>query len=313
MSVTLNTFPVLTEKMKGQSGFVSELHSASYSENYEEYYLQIEERSLHAGKIKDPRGSWNAETHGITIKGTCRFSAAYLLFGLDGITGTESVLGLAVRWISSKSDVRGVMPFGQLTKNDSSKAFDFTLSFEKGKLKGSLRLEIILYLKQAGLQNKREQMFAATEGTVLGGLEQYELFIDGNGSVFPIVTINAPGEPLWSVYYDDSCDATHDSFDEDHVEIRLNRDHPNYVLLKIETAMKDSPIFLEVVSSALLIIVMSAKSSLCEEWEEVLNGNGFERGSIAEAIYYFHSKLGWDMSTPTVLYASIRNYFEKNL
>jgi energy-coupling factor transporter ATP-binding protein EcfA2 len=139
-----------------------------------------------------------------------------------------------------------------------------------------------------------------------------EIFVDGNGSVFPIGVVNCPGKPLWWVYYD-SIDPLVDPFDEDHVEIKFNSAHPNYEALKIEGSLKESPLFLEVISAALMIIVESVKESASTEWDNILNGNGFERGSIAEAVYYFISKLQWDPASPVSLASSIHTFFDNHL
>ena len=114
------------------------------------------------------------------------------------------------------------------------------------------------------------------------------------------------------MYYNETADAMQDKFESENVEIRLNKAHPNYDALKIETSMVESPLFLEVISSALMVIVESAKESLGEDWDTVLSGTGFESGSIAEAIYYFVTRLQWDISSPAKLLASIKEFFEKS-
>ena len=61
-----------------------------------------------------------------------------------------------------------------------------------------------------------------------------------------------------------------------------------------------------------MVIVEAAKDSLGEDWDNVLSGTGFESGSIAEAIYYFVTRLRWDVSSPTKLSASIKEFFERS-
>lgn len=190
--------------------------------------------SNHNGKISDLRCSWYPSTHGLTVRKTCRLAAAYHLFGEGGIASSTATIGIALRWISSKSNERGVVPFGTITKADSAKSFDVDYVFERGTLKGSLKLQTILYLKDAGTPKESEKYFAQQTGTILGVLEQEEFFVDGNGSVFPIAVIDAPGKALWNVYYNDASDPMQDKFESENVEIRLNKAHPNYDALKIE-------------------------------------------------------------------------------
>lgn len=116
---------------------------------------------------------------------------------------------------------------------------------------------------------------------------------------------------MWNVYYNDASDPMQDKFESENVEIRLNKAHPNYDALKIESSMIESPLFIEVLSSALMVIVESVKESAGEDWENILEGTGFETGSIAEAVYYFITRLQWDISSPSKTSASIKDFFEK--
>ena len=213
--------------------------------------------------------------------------------------------------MSSKSDERGVVPFGTITKADSAKSFDVDYVFERGALRGSLKLQTILYLKDAGTPKESVKYVVQQICTILFVLEQEEFFVDGNGSVFPIAVIDAPGKALWNVYYNDASDPMQDKFESENVEIRLNKAHPNYDALKIESSMIESPLFIEVLSSALMVIVESVKESAGEDWENILEGTGFETGSIAEAVYYFITRLQWDVSSPSKTSASIKDFFEK--
>lgn len=316
MNESFCPYPVLGNKQFMTIGYASDIPSFSYLESFEEFPLQIEyiggTFSSHSGSIRDPRCSWHPSTHGLIIRKNCRIATAHYLFGKGGIAAPNATIGIALRWISSKSNQRGVIPFGDITKADSATSFDVECAFEQGTLRGSLQLQTILYLKDAGSPTKLESFFAVQTGTILGVLDQEEFFVDGNGSVFPISVINAPGRALWSVYYNDASDPMQDKFESENVEIRLNKAHPHYDALKIESSMIESALFIEVLSSALMVIVESVKDSAGEDWDNILNGTGFETGSIAEAVYYFVTRLQWDVSSPSKMASSIKEFFEKS-
>lgn len=317
MNESFSSYPVLNSTHYAGLGYVADRVEFSYTENFEEFPLKIDVSSESytgcSGKLQDSRCSWYPETHDLKLVKNCRITSAYCLFGEGGIAPADAVLGIALRWISSKSDERGIIPFGDITRTDSAAAYRCECRFDKGKLRGSLKLQTVLYLKDTGMPRPSEMYFAQQSGTVLGILDQSEFFIDGNGSIFPIVVIDAPGKGLWHVYYNETADPMQDGFDSENVEIRLNKAHPCYDALKIETSMTESPLFLEVISSALMVVVESAKESLGEEWDSVLTGNGFEHGSIAEAINYFITRLQWDVSSPAKLAISIKEFFEKGI
>lgn len=316
MSELFSPYPVLDNAQYMAIGYASDLPMFSYTENAEEFSLQLDisggTSSSHVGKISDPRCSWYPATHDLILNKTCRIASGYSLFGDNGIASESAVIGVALRWISSESDERGVIPFGQIGRADSAVEFEIHHLFERGTLKGSLKLQTILYLQNPGTPKEQELYFAQQSGTVLGVLEQEEYYIDGNGSVFPIAVINAPGKGLWTVFYNDTADPMQDKFRSENVEIQLNKAHPNYDQLKIEASMIESPLFVEVLSSALMVIVESVKEAAGEEWENILEGTGFESGSIAEAVYYFITRLQWDVSSPSRLSASIKEFFEKS-
>ena len=316
MSGALNFYPTLAESQLVNIGYSTNIPEFSYTDNYEEFQLALDSLSESSrsfvAKIKDARCEWYAETHDLIINKKCRILSGYSLFGSGGIAPTNAEIGIALRWISSKSDERGVIPFGTITKSDCATEYELTYKFDKGKLKGSLKLQTVLYLKNAGKCPEDEMYFAQQAGTVLGQLDQGEIYIDGNGSIFPIVSIDAPGKALWNIYYNDTCDPMQDSFDKENVEIRLNRAHPAYDRLKIETSLSESPMFLEVLSSAMFVIVESAKESIGEDWDNVMNGEEYAAGSIADAMHHFIKKLQWDVSSPARLAESIKDFFERN-
>lgn len=316
MNESFSSCPMLTNDLLFSIGYVTDKPELSYSDNYEIFPLQIDGAESDGnnirGKIKDARCTWDPETHNLKLFKKIRFTQAYHLFGTGGIAAAGASVGVALRWISTRSDERGIIPIGALTRRDSSSELTADAVFEIGRLKGNLKLQTVLYLKDPGTPEASEQYFAQQTGTILGVLDQAELYVDGNGSIFPIVTVTDPGKPLWQVYYNEFADPLQDRFDGDNVEIRLNDAHPNFESMKIENSMSESPLFIEVLSSALLVIVESVKETLGDDWDNVLKGDGFTNGSIAQAIYYFVTKLQWDVSSPAKLSSSIKAFFDKS-
>ena len=48
--------------------------------------------------------------------------------------------------------------------------------------------------------SQREEMHLAQyPGTILGDLDRFKIVIDGRGSMFPILEIREPSQPLWRV------------------------------------------------------------------------------------------------------------------
>lgn len=318
MSSSFNLYPVLSqEKIPEVIKEPVEL-SFFYYENGQEQYLHLENKGEneynYTAELRDAKCAWYPETHDLYLRCKQSFSDPSPWFGKDGVVPAEGALGVAVQWISVKSEVRGIIPIGELHASDKDVRLTGEHKFPKNVIKGSLLLKTIIYLKDTGNVAENELHLCRQSGTVLGELCSCEIYVDGNGSIFPIATINDPQKPLWMVYFDDTADPLQDAFDQEHVEIRLNRAHPCYDQLKIESSLKESPLFLEVISSSLMIIIDSAKELLGPDWDNVISGQiELQRGSIAEAVHYFVAKLGWDTSSPSKLAQSIHSFFDSNL
>ena len=318
MSASFNLYPVLTNEQISAAIPSPSSITFYYFDNGAEQALTLENKTDNdfnfSADLQDPRCNWYAEDYDLYMERTLRVEDSSLWFGKNGVVPENATIGIAQQWISVKTEMRGIIPMGEIHNGDKNLEFLVDHVFKQKTIKGSLVLKTIIYLKDAGSPSKDENIFCSQTGTILGEIDCCEIFIDGNGSVFPIATINDPNQPLWTVYYDESADPMQDAFDHEHVEVRLNQAHPCYDQLKIESSLKDSPLFLEVISSALMIIIDSAKESLGPDWDNVVSGSQtFEHGSIAEAISYFVTKLDWDISSPSKLAQSIHSFFDANL
>ena len=318
MSVSFNLYPVLTDEQITSVVPSPATLLFSYNDNGTEQFLQLENKTEddynYSAELRDPKCDWYPETHELLMRRSLKIGDPSLWFGKEGVVPENALIGIAQQWISIKSETRGIIPMGEIRKTDKERDYSVEYRFSKNSLKGSLLLKTIVYLKETGTVGKDEQFLCTQTGTILGEIDCCEIYVDGNGSVFPIATINDPSQPLWLVYFDDTADPMQDAFDHEHVEIRFNSAHPCYEQLKIESSLKESPLFLEVISSALMIIIDSAKELLGPDWGNVLSGqSNLVHGSIAEAVYYFIVKLGWDDSSPSKLAQSIHSFFDTHL
>lgn len=317
MSEILNLYPTLDEAAVKKAGIEIKTTELSYRDDNEYFPVNIEiengDEKKYVAVLKDERCEWHPETHNLIVHKSGSVLHPDTLFGANGIVPHDSVIGVAAIWSSKKSDLHGTILYGEFSLTSKPYVFDRNYTFERNILRGSLRYKLVLYLKCSGNPYPEEMHLANQTGTVLGVLEEAELYVDGSGSVFPIVTVNEEGKPLWWVNFDNTADPFVDLFEAEHVEICLNRAHPCFRDLSIEESLKKSPLFLEVISSALYIIVMSVKELADAEWNDIIAGNELEPGTIAEAIFYFINKLGWDVSDPASLAKSIHNYFDENL
>lgn len=317
MSEILNLYPVLDEAGINKAGIVVQPTELSYRDDNDYYPISIEiengDEKKYSAVLKDDRCVWYPETHNLIITKEGVIAHPDTLFGTNGIASHDSVIGVAIIWSSKKSDVHGTFLCGDFKLSSDPYSFSQNYTFDRSIIRGSLKYQLVLFLKNSGVPYEDELHLANQSGTILGVLEECELFVDGSGSIFPITTVNEPGKPLWWVNFDYTADPFEDLFEAEHVEICLNRAHAYYSELSIEESLKKSPLFIEVISAALYIIVLSVRDLADTEWNEIVSGNDLSPGTIAEAISYFINKLGWNVSDPSALAKSIHEYFDENL
>lgn len=313
MSVQLNLFPTIDKTLYEKIGYMSNSYKFSYHKDGYDIDLDNEANESHGQtqnviQLIDSNSQWHANAYDLCFKRKCMINNPGFLFGANGIAEEDAVLGVAIMWLSKSSSQRGIFEVCELTFDNKRKNIDITGNFPPGQLKGTLILETIVYLKNSGL--KSSSIYADNTGTILGTLDTFTIVMDGNGSVFPIIEVKEPGQPLWYVVCSWT-DPMVDSFDEDNIRLCINTANPSYNLLKLEEGLKESPFLKEILAGAMQTIVLNVMSS--DYWDEILKGEGFEDGSIGQAINYFINTFGWETNSPERLAMSIRKDFDLRL
>ena len=69
---------------------------------------------------------------------------------------------------------------------------------------------------------------------------------------------------------------------------------------------------IEIMASALTIIITELKQDT-NYWEDTVNGNNLQRGSVSEAVYYFITTHRWDVTSTESLSISIHKFFDQRV
>ena len=313
MSVSLPLFPVLTKEKRHKIRFtVIEDYKFLYQRDGEAYLLTSDETYDGSGiyKIIDDRGNWNPNEDNLCITRLFYFSNTSSLFGADGLACSNAVIGVALMWTSADSKQRGVIPIGEIINNNNTEEFDLEYEFNRAQLRGRIDVKTILYIKKSGVPEKNEMHLANQSGYVLGEIDHNSILIDGSGSVFPIYEISDPNQTLWYVQCNWD-DPTYDSFSES-IELVINRAHKNFKYLDRTKRTFNVQLMNEIMAQTLLIIVSKVKDDP-NYWEDTINGNNLQKGSVSEAVSYFINTLGWDTLSPETLSISIHKFFDRKV
>ena len=216
MSEILNLYPTLDESGVNKAGISIQQTELSYRDDNDYYPINIEvengDDKKYIAVLKDERCVWYPETHNLIVHKAGTITHPDTLFGSNGIVAHDSVIGVAAIWSSKKSDLHGTIQYGEFSLTSKPYSFDRNYTFERSILRGSLKYKLVLYLKKSGNPYPEEMHLANQTGTVLGVLEECELYVDGSGSIFPISTVNEEGKPLWWVNFDNTADPFTDLF-----------------------------------------------------------------------------------------------------
>ncbi|MCM3609957.1 hypothetical protein M4S82_01755 [Planococcus sp. MERTA32b] len=313
MTNDLKFFRELDEKLFMKIGYQTSTMKFQYALDNKIVDMELEDKegvlNNETVYLEDRDGVWNAEEHNLIISMNYYINNPSFLFNENGIALPGAEIGVALNWYSKSSNQRGIEHLGVI-KADLEGAYQDELkyTFRKKQLLGDVTIELILYL--ACESNEKHPYYADQVGTVLGTLDTRYLIIDGHGSAFPIAEVYSPERPLWFVTFNFT-DPMSDPFTEEYVCINLNTAHRNFHLISGKKGMSDSPLLSEVIAGALQVIVQKVMED--EESENILSGNGFEDGTIAQAVFYFLTNFDWDISSPEQLAESIRQDWETRI
>lgn len=237
------------------------------------------------------------------------------LFGPDGIAPRSATLALALEWTSRDSGWRilGEPALLRLPEQFDELMLQLTLTLPANTLRGTGTLSLQLLLCDAGIPEEDEKGLARIPGFRFGMLgPETRLVVDGSGSLFPVV-VEALGtdQPLWQ-FTQDWSDPLEDEFSTVWLSLSLNKDHPDFPMLREQGAEAWTPLFCQVVASWLTIFLLELKAELGADFGAIALGRPgtAERGSIADAAASMVKRGSLNFASPGELIRSIQAWVD---
>lgn len=311
MAKNISLFPTISDDILGKTRY--------QPSEYEFYYEKDDELiSLKNGEndtsniitLNDDKSAWNPNEYGFMLKKNLSFETYKAFFGSEGVACSDAVLGVALMWKSRDSRRRGTLHICDLKKDGAPIKEKLTFKIKKGRLRGEVEFSIVFYIKKAGKPTNIEMHLANEVGFILGETDNVKIRLDGSASMFPIYHEKAPNQSLWRIKCDWE-DPSEDAF-SDCIKVYFNTAHKNYKYLDPNKKTYNEQLLIEVMASALTIVVAKVKEDSSNLLSNELE-NAFSNGSVLQAIQYFIKTLEWDISEPDKLSRSIREYFERSL
>lgn len=313
MANSILLYPSLNEDLINKIRFQKQKFYFYYTDKDDEEYELLDEpiealSSIYC--IKDDSGIWTQDDNNLCLRRKYSMRTFHCLFGENGIACSDAKLGLAIRWTSSDSRQRGVVRIGEFGINDQIMETEVEKKFGKAQLRGTVNFTTVIYIAEAGHPKDNEKHLANTNGYILGDLDNFIIKLDGSSSSFPVFEVSEPGQPLWYVKCD-WIDPTSESFSES-VSINLNTAHKNYAYIDRTKKQFDSQLLVEILASALTLIIEKVRHEP-GYWDQIIQGNDLEQGSVGQAIFHFMDTLEWDLSTPDAVSLCARKFFDQRM
>lgn len=281
MGNKIENFPTINEEAKLElmpkiefETFYTERNFANKLEINRNEDVEIEEYYL-----DDPHGKWNPINNDLVLKGKIKISNTDCLFDKYKIAEKDTVLGVAITYISKKTSMCFSKSIGEITFGNKNEEFEFEFDFNKKQLAWRLNLLVQIYIKKA---NTIQRVLASIPGTIIGTIMDFDLVLEGTGSSFPIFINEMNNEPLWIM----NCEIIdlNEVFSPDNISLVLNSNHPDFKYLGTEQiSSKNSPLWKEILGTFFTTIILESKK---QSDISTIRENEYEVGTIGVFVQY---------------------------
>lgn len=306
-------YPSLSDDLISKIRFQKKKFNFFYTDKNDDEYELIDEpieAMSSINVIKDENGVWTQDDNNLCFRRKYCLRTVQCLFGESGIACTNAKIGIAIQWTSIDSKQRGVIPVGVFSAKDQIIDVEAEKYFGKAQLRGEVNFSTVLYIADEGTPTENEMHLANTAGYILGELDSYTIKLDGTSSTFPIYEVYEPDQPLWYIKCD-WIDPTTDLM-SDCVSINLNTAHKNYAYINRNEKVYDGQLLAEIMASAISLLIEKVRLET-GAWEQIMQGDSLEQGSVGQAIYYFMEALEWDLSSPESTSLCARKLFDQRM
>lgn len=302
MSNILSSFPTINdgirEKLKFNIGFY-DIYS-NINNDISKLEFTPNEEIENSFFVDDEYNAWNPNQNDLNIKYKLHMENLDILFNRkNGVTERNAKLGLALTWYCKKTKQIQTLKLKEFefSNDNASLVFEGEISFVPGSLSEKLNLRFIIYL----VKNDLKDMMASTEGTILGIIDEYEIILEGDGSLFPIEQID---DTRSNFTYEVNINYTdlYEEFDKDHICLLINSS-------KLENSSENilkNELFKEILSDFFISIFQDIKDK-GYDINSILE-NEYDDNTIGKAVQIWISTMNIKYDSYINLSKSIRKY-----
>lgn len=257
--------------------------------------------------MNDLDKTWTPELHNLTISQIFKFNNYKRFYGVESITQEGNTIGIAAHIFSRDSSFQTTIPLTFFRNEENEYQYSLRYDFPENSLKGKIQVEYFMFLQELNNHGDYQADIVGsrlTEQVILS----YTIAVDGSGSMFPIVDINEPGDPLWAIETNWN-DPLEESFNSSFLSLRLNQAHPRYNNLVSAKGKVDAYLMNEILSSSMSIITQSILFGEEPITLEELRDNSMD-DSIGKVVYYWIDNFNIEINSPATISNSFHKYLE---
>lgn len=282
----MNTFSLFKQIDQGlykRIGIEVGDYSFSYSsDNNEEINFEIEAKPFSTVVMSELNSEWMPENNNLVISQIIKLNKPQLLFGEEGVTLKENVLGIGMHIHSKTGMFQQTFSKAEIRFDKLKNEYLISHSFENSSLRGKVNLETFIYIKEI---HQTHPKHAELQGMKVsqGNLSELHLLIDGQGSVFPIGEFSEEGGQLWKMEFS-NFDASVDLMSFDNLRLLLNSKHRLFNQIKDGKTPISRGLMTEIMSQAMTLIISKVVE---ENAEDLVSDDIPEEGTILSAVKYW--------------------------
>ena len=287
-----------------KSGFKITDKMLSY-EHYDEFKeIDISQLEGDVVYINEIDSTWVPTNHNLNLYISFSFEDTSVFFGPNAATSKENKLGLAAKIYSKGSNYQEIVKLAEITNLTKMHNIDHTFKFDRGFFRDSFKIEFFIYLLDVKTQGLGQ---AKDIGTILSvePLFVFTVFVDGDGSIFPITEFSEPNGPFWKLEKS-WVSAEEDTFDSSNIRLAINIEHELFEQVNSGRLKTSQKLMNDIITQAMAMII--------QEVIIVQNGNISEadesvENSILRIVRYWVDT--FEVETESIF--SITNSLNRNI
>lgn len=250
--------------------------------NNEEISIDVKNSETMEFHINEFDSMWSPKENNLRIEQVVTIDSPYKLFGEEGVTCNDNVIGFAAHIHSKESGFQKTVNFDSIRNQEGKKEIRIDYQFLSSTIRGIVHLDFFFYLKEV---NDTLPYFANKSGMLLSeeNLNSIDLIIDGVGSSFPMTEFEEKDGPLWKIDFN-WADPEEDIFEVSNINIALNIKHRLFPELKKETRIINQAMMMSIMIQAMSLITQQV---VIMEKYNVDDEDNLIPGTILSAVSYW--------------------------